>query len=140
MTRLVVSPDTLDFYYGYATVDAVDARGGGYDVGATLYQLEGAVEVDVPEPATYRIVPTDDGVRFETGLRRVARRSSSCPTAPCRATTARSGQGNRRTRVETLAKRVHRDQRLRDHRVVRGERGGRPAVPRAPRASRSSSP
>ena len=65
MTRLVVSPDTLDFYYGYATVDAVDARDGGYDVAATLYQLEGAVEV-VPEPTTYRIEPTDNGLRFES--------------------------------------------------------------------------
>ena len=64
MTRLVVSRDTLDFYYGYATVDAVDARGGGYDVGATLYQLEGAVEV-VPEPTTYRIDPDGDGLRLD---------------------------------------------------------------------------
>ena len=80
MTELTVSPDTLDFYYGYATVDAVDARDGGYDVGATLYQTEGAVEV-VPEPTTYRIEPTDDGVRFESeygGTSALVR----CPAAP----------------------------------------------------------
>ena len=41
------------------------ARGGGYDVGATLYQTEGAVEV-VPEQATYRFERTDGGVRFES--------------------------------------------------------------------------
>ncbi|WP_420454812.1 hypothetical protein [Rubrivirga sp.] len=65
MTQLTLSPDTLDFYYGYATVDAVDARDGGYDVTATLYQQEGAVEV-VPEEATYRVERTDAGVRFES--------------------------------------------------------------------------
>ena len=69
MARLTVSQDTLAFYYGYATVDAVTPRDGGYDVGATLYQLEGAVEV-VPEPITYRIEPRDGGVVFGSGLER----------------------------------------------------------------------
>ena len=64
MSQLAVSPDTLRFYYGYATVDAVTARAGGYDVEATLYQQEGAVEV-VPEPATYRIDPTGNGLRLD---------------------------------------------------------------------------
>lgn len=62
-TRLIVSPDTLEFYYGHATVDSVASRGRGYDVGATLYQLEGAIEV-VPEPITYRIEPRGEGILF----------------------------------------------------------------------------
>ena len=68
MTRLVISPDTLRFYYGYATVDAVSVRGGvrdgGADVTATLYQLEGAVEV-VPQPTTYRLDSTVNGLRLD---------------------------------------------------------------------------
>ena len=82
MTELTVSADTFDFYYGYATVDAVDARDGGYDVGATLYQTEGAVEV-VPEPTTYRVEPTDDGIRIESdygGTSALVR----CPAVPRR--------------------------------------------------------
>ena len=63
MSRLVVSPDTLRFYYGYATVDSVAARDGGYSVGATLYHQEGAVRV-VPEPATYRLDVGGDGLRL----------------------------------------------------------------------------
>ena len=66
MTRLTVSRDSLRFYYGYATVDEVAASDGGYDVGATLYHLEGAVEV-VPQDVTYRIERTESGVRFESG-------------------------------------------------------------------------
>ena len=66
MTKLAVSADTLDFYYGYATVDAVQPVGrGGHRVDATLYQTEGAVEV-VPEPTTYHVEPTGDGLRFES--------------------------------------------------------------------------
>ena len=65
MSRLVVSPDTLDFYYGYATVDSVRTRGEGYVVEATLYHLEGVIEV-VPEPIAYRVEPTDEGLRLET--------------------------------------------------------------------------
>ena len=66
MGRLDVGPDTLRFYYGYATVDAVEVLGdASVDVEATLYQLEGVEEV-VPEPATYRLVPTNDGVRLES--------------------------------------------------------------------------
>ncbi len=64
MGRLVVSPDTLDFYYGYATVNAVAVRDGGYDVDATLYHLEGAVEV-VPRPTTYRVDPAGGGLRLD---------------------------------------------------------------------------
>lgn len=60
MGRLTVARDTLDFYYGYAVVDSVAARDGGHEVSATLYHLEGAVEV-VPEPVTYRIEPGDGG-------------------------------------------------------------------------------
>ena len=64
MNRLVISPDTLDFYYGYATVDGVAARDGGFDVSATLFHTEGAIEV-VPEPTTYRIAPTEGGLRLD---------------------------------------------------------------------------
>lgn len=56
MSRLVVSQDTLEFYYGYATVDMVTVRDSGYDVAATLYELEGVIEV-VPAAITYRIEP-----------------------------------------------------------------------------------
>lgn len=65
VARLTVAPDTLRFYYGYATVDAVAEVGGGVRVDATLYQQEGAVEV-VPEEATYRLTPTDGGLRLES--------------------------------------------------------------------------
>lgn len=60
VSRLIVAQDTVEFYYGYATVDTVSFRNGGYDVGATLYQLEGAVEVR-PEVVTYRIEPGAGG-------------------------------------------------------------------------------
>ncbi len=63
--RLTVRPDTLGFFYGYAVVDAVSAHDGGYQVEATLYQTEGAVEV-VPEPASYQIERTADGLRIES--------------------------------------------------------------------------
>ena len=69
MARLGVAPDTLRFYYGYATVDSVSAAPDGVEVAATLYQLEGAVEV-VPEPATYRLSPTDGGLRFGNEFQR----------------------------------------------------------------------
>lgn len=65
MARLAVRPDTLRFYYGYAVVDGVAPHDGGYRVEATLYQTEGAVEV-VPEPASYRIERTADGLRVES--------------------------------------------------------------------------
>ena len=64
MGRLTVTPDSLRFYYGYALVDSVVARDGRAEVGATLYHLEGAVEV-VPEPQTYRLEPTGDGLVFD---------------------------------------------------------------------------
>ena len=60
MSMLTLSPDKLDFYYGYADVNAVTSRAGGYDVEATFYQQEGAVEV-VPTPAEYRIEPDAQG-------------------------------------------------------------------------------
>ena len=58
--RLVVRPDTLRFYYGYATVDAVERRDGAYTVAATLFQQEGVIEV-VPEAITYRLAPRAQG-------------------------------------------------------------------------------
>lgn len=64
MARLVTTPDSLRFYYGYATVDSVVAQGAAYVVAATMYQTEGAVEV-IPEPTTYRIEPTDGGLRLD---------------------------------------------------------------------------
>lgn len=64
VSRLTVAPDTLRFYYGYATVDAVEGGGAGTDVEATLYQTEGAVEV-VPEPASYRFESRDGGLVLE---------------------------------------------------------------------------
>ena len=65
MARLTLTPDSLLFYYGYATVGTVTRRADGYDVEATLVQLEGQVEV-VPEPAAYRIEPAaDGGLRFD---------------------------------------------------------------------------
>ena len=60
MSRLVVSRDTLTFYYGYATVDTVTVREPGYDVAATLSELEGVIEV-VPTAITYRIEPRGRG-------------------------------------------------------------------------------
>ena len=63
--RLTVRTDTLDFFYGFAVVDEVSAHDGGYQVETTLYQTEGAVEV-VPEPTSYRIERTADGLRIES--------------------------------------------------------------------------
>ena len=45
MARLSITPDSLLFYYGYATVETVMPRDGGYDVEATLVQQEGQVEI-----------------------------------------------------------------------------------------------
>ena len=59
-SRLHVAQDTLTFYYGYATIDSVSPRDGGYDAVATLYELEGVVEV-VPTSITYRVEPQDEG-------------------------------------------------------------------------------
>ena len=64
MSMLTLSPDKLDFYYGYADVNAVTPRAGGYDVDATFYQQEGAVEV-IPTPAEYRIEPDTQGDRIQ---------------------------------------------------------------------------
>lgn len=65
MARLTIRPDTLAFYYGYATVDAVATHDGGYQVETTLSTTEGVEEV-VPEPASYRIERTADGLRIES--------------------------------------------------------------------------
>ena len=35
MTRLTVMQDKLDFYYGFANIDSVTVRDGGYDIDAT---------------------------------------------------------------------------------------------------------
>ncbi|MGF1512305.1 MAG: hypothetical protein ACFB5Z_01220 [Elainellaceae cyanobacterium] len=64
MSEVVIDPDRLDFYSGYATVNAVTPQGVGYAIDATFYQQEGAVEVR-PEPAEFRIEPTEGGVRLE---------------------------------------------------------------------------
>lgn len=65
MSRLTISQEKLDFYYGYATVNTVTFRDGGYDISATLFQLEGQVEVR-PEAVEYRIEPDvqDGDIRF----------------------------------------------------------------------------
>lgn len=65
-TQLTVTEDKLQFYYGYADIESVTLRDGGYDIDATFFQLEGAVEVR-PEAATYRIESGDQGdsIRFE---------------------------------------------------------------------------
>lgn len=60
MARLTLTPDSLLFYYGYATVETVTPRDGGFDVEAALVLQEGVVEVR-PAPATYRIETDDDG-------------------------------------------------------------------------------
>ncbi len=62
ITRLTITQDQLDFYYGYADIDAVTFQDGGYDIDATLYHQEGQVEVR-PEAVTYRIEPN----RAESG-------------------------------------------------------------------------
>lgn len=68
MTRVMVSQDTLDFYYGYAVVDAVALEDEVYLVDATLYQTEGAVEV-VPEAMSYQIEPgAQGGIVFGSSL------------------------------------------------------------------------
>lgn len=69
-TKLTVTQDKLQFYYGYAEIESVALRDGGYDIDATFFQQEGAVEVR-PEAATYRIEPSDqqdDGIWFENNL------------------------------------------------------------------------
>ena len=83
MSRLTIRPDSLRFYYGYATVDSVARRAEGVEVDATLYHLEGAVEV-VPEPVTYRLAPRPGGaVRFEAAsLGAEPVELVRCPTAP----------------------------------------------------------
>ena len=60
MNRVTLSPNKLDFYYGYADVNEVIPQAGGYDIKATFYQQEGAIEV-VPTPAEYRIEPDTQG-------------------------------------------------------------------------------
>lgn len=65
MSRLTISQEKLDFYYGYATVNTVTFRDGGYDISATLFHLEGQLEVR-PEAVEYRIEPDvqDGDIRF----------------------------------------------------------------------------
>ncbi len=65
MSRLTISQEKLDFYYGYATVNTVTFRDDGYDISATLFHLEGQVEVR-PEAVEYRIEPDVQGgdIRF----------------------------------------------------------------------------
>lgn len=66
MTRLTVMQDKLDFYYGFANIDSVTVRDGGYDIDATLFHQEGQVEVR-PEAVTYRIQPGNqaESIQFE---------------------------------------------------------------------------
>ena len=59
-SRLTILQEKLDFYYGYATVDTVTFRDGGYDISATLFHLEGVEEVR-PEAVEYRIEPNAQG-------------------------------------------------------------------------------
>ena len=63
--RLTTTQDRFDFYYGYANVDSVTFRDGGYDIDATLFQQEGQVEVR-PSAVEYRIEPQeqDNGIQF----------------------------------------------------------------------------
>lgn len=65
VSRLTSAQDRFDFYYGYANVDSVTLRDGGYDIDATLFQQEGQVEVR-PTAVGYRIEPheQDDGIQF----------------------------------------------------------------------------
>lgn len=67
MARLTLTPDSLLFYYGYATVETVTPRDGGYDVEATLVQQEGQIEVR-PEAASYRIEPEAEGHGIKFGV------------------------------------------------------------------------
>ena len=53
VTRLVVTPDRLQFYYGFAEVNSVTFQDEGYDIDATLFHQEGQIEVQ-PEAVTYR--------------------------------------------------------------------------------------
>ena len=66
MSQLTIEFNKLDFYYGFADVDAVAFRDNGYDIDATLFLQEGQVEV-VPEAVTYRIEPSEQGdlIQFE---------------------------------------------------------------------------
>lgn len=81
MARLRLTPDSLLFYYGYATVETVTPRDGGYDVEATLVQQEGQVEVR-PEPATYRIEPEDSGRSLRFGAASAGQPPSSLVRCP----------------------------------------------------------
>ncbi|MBE9060296.1 hypothetical protein [cf. Phormidesmis sp. LEGE 11477] len=65
-TKLTVTQEKLQFYYGYADIKAVSLRNKRYGIDATFFQLEGVIEVR-PEAATYRIEPSDrdDSIRFE---------------------------------------------------------------------------
>ena len=64
-SRLTTTQDRFDFYYGYANVDTISLRDGGYDIEATLFQLEGVEEVR-PETVKYRIElqPQNNGIQF----------------------------------------------------------------------------
>jgi len=64
LNEVVVAPDRLDFYYGYADIRSIAPSDDGFRIEATLYQLEGALEI-VPEPATYTLHPAVDGVLFD---------------------------------------------------------------------------
>lgn len=63
-SRLRITQDKLDFYYGYAIIDSVASQDGGYDLGATLFHLEGQQEVR-PEAVEYRIEPNAQGNGIE---------------------------------------------------------------------------
>ncbi len=67
-TALTVLDSELQFYYGYAEINSVTRRDEGYDIDATFFQQEGAMEVR-PEAATYRIEPNDqnNSILFENG-------------------------------------------------------------------------
>lgn len=64
-SRLSVTQNKLQFYYGFADIDAITFRDKGYDIDATLVHQEGQIEVR-PEATTYRIEPDgqENGIRF----------------------------------------------------------------------------
>lgn len=64
LNEVIVAPDRLDFYYGYADIRSISPSDDGFRIEATLHQLEGALEV-VPEPASYTLNPAADGILFD---------------------------------------------------------------------------
>lgn len=130
--RLTVRTDTLDFFYGFAVVDEVSAHDGGYQVETTLYQTEGAVEV-VPEPTSYRIERTADGLRIESAY--------AGASALVRCADAQTGvaSGTAASRADVQA-RTPRPRTARRSARRRSRPGRRSSGAPATAASRSSSP